>query len=452
MINGAVYNVLDYGADPTGVLVSTTAIQAAINAAQATVSGGLRGGGVIYFPAGLYKSGELTVTAQFISFKGDGPTASTIISSGVVNPLLKISLGSLPASVINSPSFIRDLKFEGGGLANQLLLIQNVAQYRVQNCWFEGDGVTVTTVGLDSSIIGEFQDCIIRYATQFGLHIYQSAGSATTPNIITFRSCQFIRGYTFGAKVENGTQISFYDCDFSANGDAATGTTSVGGLWVVNSAPDGVGPGVNLYGCWFEQNIGTHLRVDQRGFPPGATNVYNSCFVNAAASYCIYASEPTVGNRTTVNVYNSTFANALIADVAYSASTSGNFVNNSYSTISIDATSNANILPFTTGNSRSGADLQSFGTLILTDNSTTPSVIRAGVYLASNTSATSITDFINGGEGQVLIVNATNGNTTLVNSASLRLAGATNKTMATRDVIQLTRQNSVWYQMSYSTN
>lgn len=37
MINGAVYNVLDYGADPTGTNSSTTAIQAAIDAAAATV-------------------------------------------------------------------------------------------------------------------------------------------------------------------------------------------------------------------------------------------------------------------------------------------------------------------------------------------------------------------------------------------------------------------------------
>ena len=44
MIQGAPINVLDYGADPTGVANSTTAIQAAVDA-----------GAIVYFPAGTYQ-------------------------------------------------------------------------------------------------------------------------------------------------------------------------------------------------------------------------------------------------------------------------------------------------------------------------------------------------------------------------------------------------------------
>ena len=96
--------------------------------------------------------------------------------------------------------------------------------------------------------------------------------------------------------------------------------------------------------------------------------------------------------------------------------------------------------------------MQSFGAYNLTDNSTTPSVLRAGLYIANNSSATSITDFTDGVQGQVLMINASNGNTTLVQSAALRLAGGVNKTMASGDVIQFVRFQNVWYQMSYSTN
>ena len=70
MIQGAVYNVLDYGADPTGIASSTAAIQAAINAAAATVGtplAGASGGGVIYFPTGVYLSGALTISNPFVS-------------------------------------------------------------------------------------------------------------------------------------------------------------------------------------------------------------------------------------------------------------------------------------------------------------------------------------------------------------------------------------------------
>lgn len=48
MISGAVYNPLDYGADPTGGSNSSPAIQAAINAAIAA------GGGEVFIPAGRY--------------------------------------------------------------------------------------------------------------------------------------------------------------------------------------------------------------------------------------------------------------------------------------------------------------------------------------------------------------------------------------------------------------
>jgi polygalacturonase len=50
MIEGAPVNVPDYGADPTGIANSTTAIQAALN-----------GQGSIYIPDGVYK-----ITADLI--------------------------------------------------------------------------------------------------------------------------------------------------------------------------------------------------------------------------------------------------------------------------------------------------------------------------------------------------------------------------------------------------
>ena len=53
MINGAVFNVLDYEADSTGVTDSWQAIQNAINAASPTNLGGVNAG-TVYFPRGSY--------------------------------------------------------------------------------------------------------------------------------------------------------------------------------------------------------------------------------------------------------------------------------------------------------------------------------------------------------------------------------------------------------------
>jgi len=48
MIQGAVANILDFGADPTGAADSTTAIQAAVDSVKVS-------GGAVYFPTGTYK-------------------------------------------------------------------------------------------------------------------------------------------------------------------------------------------------------------------------------------------------------------------------------------------------------------------------------------------------------------------------------------------------------------
>lgn len=53
-----IYNILDFGADPTGEDLATQAIQAAIDTCHS------RGGGQIYFPAGTYRSGTLVLASQ----------------------------------------------------------------------------------------------------------------------------------------------------------------------------------------------------------------------------------------------------------------------------------------------------------------------------------------------------------------------------------------------------
>jgi len=66
--------VLDFGADPTGVSDSTAAIAAAITALGSK-------GGEIYFPAGLYKTGLITLPLypKNITFCGDGAESSVLM-------------------------------------------------------------------------------------------------------------------------------------------------------------------------------------------------------------------------------------------------------------------------------------------------------------------------------------------------------------------------------------
>ena len=76
MISGACANILDFGADPTGVADSTAAIQAAIDS---VVSGGGTDGGLVYFPAGTYKvTSTITISSNGVHLIGDGMNATMI--------------------------------------------------------------------------------------------------------------------------------------------------------------------------------------------------------------------------------------------------------------------------------------------------------------------------------------------------------------------------------------
>ncbi|MES2697695.1 MAG: glycosyl hydrolase family 28-related protein [Verrucomicrobiota bacterium] len=86
-IAGPIFNVTSYGADPTGTSDSTSAIQAAINAA------GSAGGGVVYMPAGTFKvapSGAntyaLLITSNNIVLRGAG-TGQTFLFND--SPLMR---------------------------------------------------------------------------------------------------------------------------------------------------------------------------------------------------------------------------------------------------------------------------------------------------------------------------------------------------------------------------
>src|SRR5688572_18882103 len=82
---GATYNVLTYGADPSGVADSTAAIQQAIDAA------GAAGGGVVYLPAGTFRVkppagavGALYIGKSGIVLRGAGATQTFLFNDETV--------------------------------------------------------------------------------------------------------------------------------------------------------------------------------------------------------------------------------------------------------------------------------------------------------------------------------------------------------------------------------
>jgi len=76
------FNVLDYGADPTGATESTTAIQAAVTACDS---------GIVYIPTGFYVVENIRITNSNIKIKGDGRGLTKLVlkadaDNGQTNP------------------------------------------------------------------------------------------------------------------------------------------------------------------------------------------------------------------------------------------------------------------------------------------------------------------------------------------------------------------------------
>lgn len=81
MITGAPFNVLDYGADPTGLTNSRAACQSAIDAAQAV------GGGIVLFPEGTYlltgvASDDTVLNGLLIPYTSADSSSNRVILQG----------------------------------------------------------------------------------------------------------------------------------------------------------------------------------------------------------------------------------------------------------------------------------------------------------------------------------------------------------------------------------
>jgi len=166
LINGAPVNVLDYGADPTGVSDSTAAIQAAINSGAKTV----------YFPSGTYAVGSSIAQDQYaftltnqngLSFIGDGQ-ATILCKTG------QSTWFSLFEFVSCSNIVVRGLRFNGDAFNyyddNPTTTIQNgYRAFSFRACSY----VTIT----ECDFTGFYESCI------FTRRLVDNTGTSTRINI-----------------------------------------------------------------------------------------------------------------------------------------------------------------------------------------------------------------------------------------------------------------------------
>lgn len=178
-----VFNVKAYGALGNGSTDDTTAIQAAITAAQTA------GSGTVYFPAGTYMiSGTLTVTADNISLIGAGWNTQIKAMSGFV-PTLMLWYKA-PNTGYRMGCVIRNLSFHGNQQASLTAMLQ-----------------------LDSIKWALVDNCELLQHPTIGLYLNSSNGTFGAYNNVT--NCVFHDSYTGTAvKTNNSEWVNFQNCRF----------------------------------------------------------------------------------------------------------------------------------------------------------------------------------------------------------------------------------------------
>jgi hypothetical protein len=168
MIAGAPVNVLDYGADPSGTLSSSVAIQAALTAGA---------GGSVYFPIGNYKLSAYVVIPNNTYVYGDG-VGSRLFADGTVAELVRTAF---PTSNVT----LDGICIDGGKSAGTGAVVV---------CFYSpASTVTPTTYNKDITV----KNCIIKNASS-------------------------------GPAIENGTNINIYNNIISAMFYQTVGEPSAG--------------------------------------------------------------------------------------------------------------------------------------------------------------------------------------------------------------------------------
>jgi len=451
-------SVKDFGAVGDGVVDDTAAVQAACNASRA-----------VFFPVGTYK-----LTAQIAVSKS---TAFAIYGDGIGNSILLWTNATGGIAVTMSNNFdpviadgvsIRTTQ-AGGGTGLQLTYPVSPSSIfvgsRLSNVEIRGvdNDVDYWTVGLR---------LVNAWNTQCsGFHIQ---GSNTVP-----------RGMTKAISMTNCYDVVINAC---------YGTRGEYGIWV----GDGEDEGLNVSECVFidfatgiyinsfEAQAGTSISNNHMNTEKFGMNLYakQQCVISGNLIYKITGStESYIGInmkysndcRVVDNYIRNTgltggeigvllddtdncviMGNQFVefnpgsVGVQVGALSGGNLISNN-----MTYTPGTAVVNFGAGVLKTNTSFNNFPSTVsvLTVNSAAPSVGNDvnGQWKTANTVATTITNFLDAYESQVICILADDSNTTIQHNAGLILKGAVDYVMSLGNIITLRRDATLWREVSRST-
>lgn len=246
---GDYVDVTDYGAIGDGTTNDGPAIQTAIDAAVAA------GGGVVYFPAGTYKSTAKLTCGVGVHLKGDGYKVSKLLFDlDAATDCIWFHSGT----AYGNGGGIQGLEIYTASQADcqDIVSLVQWGPFRMQDCRLANAGRY--GVYIEDGIDTDLESVVIAGAKDAGLYTTTAGGSVTTT--VRAKGCYF-SGTTHGPGADvAGLQIVLESCIFESNGQ--TGTAP--GFRMRSGH-------VSLLAPYFENNAGHEMDV-------GTVNVVNNHF------------------------------------------------------------------------------------------------------------------------------------------------------------------------------
>ncbi len=189
------FNVISYGADPTGVANSTSAIQSAINASVR---------GTVYFPPGSYLVDSLYINrnVNLLGVSGDYSSESNVsqLKANLNKPIIYID--SSASSFFGSGGSIKDLVIRGlddGDSTNQHGIVHNtVNRWLINKVSIVSNGGYGIKLGDGWNTAGmTVDDCLIRWNHIDGIYGRDLGGNQQV-NGITIQNSSIIDNYRHG--------------------------------------------------------------------------------------------------------------------------------------------------------------------------------------------------------------------------------------------------------------
>jgi len=260
MIQGDVFNVLDYGASPFATAAAnTTAIQAAIDAANAAYasSGAVFGGGnTVFIPAGRYLYTGLIIK-NGVNLVGAGMTLTNLALSGASSTGIKCPAAVSGLAADSTASLFRDFSLtsaESAPTSQVLLNAIGFTETNYINITFEWFGGCNAITMLNSTLAG-------------------SGGPNNWYNQLY--SCQFLRG---ASRPAGGIAMQLGDTN--SGKEQITAWTFIGGQIQGAGSGSGLqlrGTGVRFYGMTF-QGCDTAVDIGSNSTRGATANTFDSCY------------------------------------------------------------------------------------------------------------------------------------------------------------------------------